>query len=169
MPFTEGLLVEDFVELASSLSSLSLPYGTRPPAATGCGLAFCSTGTLGLTRGLAKSLEAVGLFDVRMGMLGCGLAGGFDLVGSDIIAGLFFGCGGSLGPISGEEGDAEGRLAPEEGKEGPMMRGLVVLLLLPEGREGPISLLAGGCFVISNDFFTPPVVSTASLDGLVIS
>merc|ERR1711962_1280633 len=158
MPFTEGLLVEDFVELASSLSSLSLPYGTRPPAATGCGLAFCSTGTLGLTRGLAKSLEAVGLLDVRMGMLGCGLAGGFDLVGSDIIAGLFFGCGGSLGPISAEEG-----------KEGPMMRGLLVLLLLPEGREGPISLLAGGCFVISKDFFTPPVVSTASLDGLVIS
>ena len=169
MPFTEGLLV-DFVELASSLSSLSLPYGTRPPAATGCGLAFCSTGTLGLTRGLAKSLEAVGLFDVRMGMLGCGLAGGFDLVGSDIIAGLFFGCGGSLGPISGEEGDVEGRLAPEEDKEGPMMHGLVVLLLLPEGREGPISLLAGGCcFVISNDFFTPPVASTASLDGFVIS
>ena len=75
-----------------------------------------------------------------------------------------------MGPISGEEGDAEGRLAPEEGKEGPMMRGLLVLLLLPEGREGPISLLAGGCcFVISKDFFTPPVASTESLDGLVIS
>jgi len=94
----------------------------------------------------------------------CGFAKGFDFAGSDIMAGLFFCCGGSFGPIKGEEatvGDAEGR-------EGPMMRGLLLLL---EGRVGPISLLPG-CLVISREggaFFTLPVASTASRDGLVIS
>ena len=103
----------------------------------------------------------------------CEFATGFDLAGSDINAGLFFCCGGSLGPIKGEAlvGDVEGRAAPE-GKEGPMMRGLL-LLLLPEGREGPISLLLPtACFVISKEevaFLTLVVASTASRAGLVIS
>jgi len=109
-------------------------------------------------------------------MLGvdCGFANGFDLTGSDISAGLFFCCGGSLGPIKGEEalaGDVEGRVAPE-GREGPMMRGLLLLLLL-EGREGPISLLLvdTACLVISNEgaAFLAFVANTASLAGLVIS
>jgi len=100
----------------------------------------------------------------------CVFANGFDLAGSDINAGLFFCCGGSLGPIKGEEalaGDVEGRVAPE-GREGPIMRGLLLLL---EGREGPISLLATGCFVISKEgvAFLTLVASTASLAGLVIS
>jgi len=119
-----------------------------------------------LTRGLANSLaEGVGL-TVMVGELG----NGFDFVGSDISAGLFLCWGGSLGPIKGEAlvGDVEGRVAPE-GKEGPIIRGLLVL---PGGREGPISLLLDtGCFVISNEgvaFFTL-VASTASRAGLVIS
>ena len=77
-----------------------------------------------------------------------------------------------MGPIKGEEalaGDVEGRVAPE-GKEGPMMRGLLLLL---EAREGPISLLLvdTACLVISNDgvAFLTLVASTASLAGLVIS
>ena len=95
-------------------------------------------------------------------------ANGFDLVGSDISAGLFLCWGGSLGPIKGEAlvGDVEGRVAAE-GKEGPMIRGL-----LPGGREGPISLLLDtACFVISNEgvAFFALVASTASRDGLVIS